>query len=149
MSKIDLPDGWYRLPGDGEYGSPDARKNKYGGSSTTRYIYWAKVVNGKIVQLPGLDTIQMDAATTNVVLLTLEAAAKAEAIWGITLPELLKSHIDVYQATLSPTSNLGKVAAITGLIGLGIGFLKHRQTQVKKVLSKKQLATQDQNEDHH
>lgn len=48
---VNLPNGWHRVPGDGEAGSPDERKSiVYNG---TRFEYWAMVSNGVIIGLTG------------------------------------------------------------------------------------------------
>lgn len=48
---IDLPDGMYKIKGDGGYGSPDKRCGIYDG--TGRFYFWAQIENKRIRNVGG------------------------------------------------------------------------------------------------
>lgn len=48
---INLPDGWYKIKGDGSPGSPNARRAVYW--FEYRYHFWVKVSCGKMTSLAG------------------------------------------------------------------------------------------------
>lgn len=91
---VDLPDGWYKLYGDGLLGSPDQRDSVYYPSE--RWIYWIRVQSKTIVYLIGLDVFNpmpqitwAGFANDDLPTSSQEKFLKAVEKWGASLQSLI------------------------------------------------------------
>lgn len=122
-----LTDGWHKIPGDGQVGSPEKR-GWHG--NTSRYYWWAGVINGEIVQTWGHSDIAPPSQVPSASDIDSLFITEVQQFWGSSAQALI----------CPPTeASWGKVLAgvAAGLIGVGVAgrFRKRTTAAVKQTKS--------------